>query len=213
MPRTWLRTLRNQILVRFFGGAKHGGTLGIYGVPNAGKTLLANRICVEWLAGEVGVSSPVPHETRAIARRDSVTLESGENKLRLNVVDTPGIASSVSAKELAEYCHMTPEEARRHAREATEGILAAIDYLATVDGMLLVVDAAGDPAAQANATLLAHVRARQIPLVVAANKVDLRGARPQAVAKAFDPYPVVPVSALTGQNLPRLYEVMVREFA
>ncbi len=212
MSASWMRALRNAVLPRVFGSARYGGTLGIYGVPNAGKTTLANRIARQWLNEEIGIASPTPHETRAIQRKDGIILESPGARLRMNIADTPGLAATVSATELAAYCQMDPAEAKRRAREATEGILQAIEFLQSVDGMILVVDATREPAAQTHATLIAHVRARKIPLLVVANKVDLAAARPLLVARAFAPYTVVPVSAQTGVGLGDFYARMVDVF-
>ncbi len=213
MTLSWVRAIRNALLPRVFGSARDGGTLGIYGVPNAGKTSLANRIAEQWLSEDVGIVSATPHETRAIQRKTGLVLESRNARLQLSIADTPGLASTVSVGELAEYCNMDRNEARKRAREATEGILKAIQYLQTIDGLLLVVDSTRDPASQTHATLLAHVRARRIPLLVAANKIDCDNAKPSFVKRAFAPYPVIAISAATGDGLPELYEAMVEVFA
>lgn len=187
--------------------------IGIYGSPNAGKTMLANRICEDWDKESLGSVSHIAHETRRVQVRQQVVLKSGEKTLAIDVMDTPGLASSVSAMDMEIFYEMHPDEAMKRATEATEGILDAIRRLETLDGMILVIDSATDPYQQVNTTLLAHVRARNLPVVIAANKIDLKDARPDAVAKAFHRFQVIPVSAKDHKNFDALYGAILDQFA
>lgn len=187
--------------------------IGIYGSPNAGKTMLANRICEDWDKEALGSVSHVAHETRRVQVRQKVVLKSGDKTLAIDVMDTPGLASSVSAMDLEIFYEMDPDEAKRRAAEATEGILDAIKRLETLDGMILVIDSATDPYQQVNTTLLAHVRARNLPVVIAANKIDLKDARADQVAKAFHRFKVIPVSAKDHKNFDALYDAILDKFA
>jgi GTPase len=189
-----------------------GFTLGIYGAPNAGKTLLANRMCEDWDAGKMGSVSEVPHETRNVERRTVILDDGSGNALRLEVMDTPGLVANVSLVELEALWGLNEAEAAERAREATEGILEAIRNLETADGMILVLDGARDPLQQVNTTLIAHVRARRLPHVVVANKMDLDAFNVDAVKRAFPNSPVVATSALERKNLDTFYDTLMRVF-
>ena len=55
------------------------------------------------------------------------------------------------------------------------------------------------------------MEARNIPLIIVANKIDLPGANTRRVRDAFPDYPVVEISAMTGENMEKLYdEIAVR---
>lgn len=211
MIKRFLSRLRSG-LRRVFKG-KSSVTIGIYGSPNAGKTMLANRVCEDWDKEALGSVSNVPHETRRVQVRQQVVLRNGGRELAIDVMDTPGLASSASAMDLEIFYQMDPSEARARAKEATDGMLDAIRKLETLDGMILVIDSATDPYQQVNTTLLAHVRARNLPVVIAANKIDLKEARPDKVAQAFHRFKVVPVSAKDHKNFEALYEAILDRFA
>jgi hypothetical protein len=53
---------------------------------------------------------------------------------------------------------------------------------------------------------LGNLEARKIPVIIVANKIDKRKARPDAIREAFPQYPVVEVSGLKGTNMDKLYE-------
>ncbi|MDE1798197.1 MAG: GTP-binding protein, partial [Candidatus Micrarchaeota archaeon] len=55
-------------------------------------------------------------------------------------------------------------------------------------------------------TLLGNLEAKNIPLVIVANKIDLPGANTRRVHEAFPQYPVIEVSAATGENMEKLYD-------
>lgn len=207
-----------------FGGArKRGGRvwrkgqsarMGIYGSPNAGKSQLANTMCKDWTGEVLGSVSHVPHETRKVQTKKNVVLKDGDVTLTVDVMDTPGLVSSVSITDLEVFYGMDSEEAARRAKEATDGILDAIKALQHLTGMLLVIDCTTDPLQQVNQVLIAHVRARNLPVIVVANKIDLPDAQPERVRAVFgNKFPVIPVSALTGKNMDVLYHEMFRRFA
>ena len=76
-----LKRFRNGIRKRFRSIAnavfrkKKDIKIGLYGPVNSGKTTLANRICIDWLGEELGKASIVPHETREIQMKESVTIK------------------------------------------------------------------------------------------------------------------------------------------
>lgn len=205
----WLR-------LRFrFGGLfarKKGFRMGIYGSPNAGKTTLANAMLRDYTGEVMGTVSEVPHETRRVLTKQEVVMRTEQGTLVVDVMDTPGLASKVTAMDFELMYNMDPRTAQKRAAEARQGIVEAIEALETLDAMLLVLDAADDPYQQVNQVLLTHVQARKVPLIVVANKIDLPDADPGRIQKMFQRHTVVPISAKTGQNLEMLYERLVRTF-
>ncbi|MCA1814021.1 MAG: GTP-binding protein [Halobacteriales archaeon] len=198
----WLR--------RMFG--KEHAKIGIYGPPNAGKTTLANRVVRDFAGDVMGPASPVPHETRRVRKKANVEVKANGSSLTLDVVDTPGIATKIDFHEFMEVYGMDEDEARRRAKEATEGVIEAIRWLEDVDGVILVMDANEDPFTQVNVTILGNLEARKKPVIIAANKIDMPNASPAALKNAFPQHPVVPMSALTGYNMDALYETMIKTF-
>jgi hypothetical protein len=187
--------------------------IGIYGPPNAGKTTLANRILRDWSGDIMGAVSEIPHETRRVRTKTNITVKGdGGYTLRLDIVDTPGIATKIDFHNFVENYGLTDEEGRRRAKEATEGVIEAIKWLEEVDGVLLVFDTAEDPFTQVNITILGNLEARKLPVVIVANKIDLPEASPTTIKHAFPQHPVVPISALTGYNVEELYRAMLQHF-
>lgn len=187
--------------------------VGIYGPPNAGKTTLANRISKDWTGETVGLATEVPHETRKAVEKKEIVIKVGSSQVTFDIVDTPGIATKIDFHEFVEDYGMDEEEARRRAKEATEGVIEAIKWLDNVDGVLVVMDSAKDPFNQVNITLIGNLEARKIPFIIVANKIDLKEASPATIKNAFPQHPVIPVSALTGYNMESLYHAMVKYFS
>ena len=190
---------------------KKTAKIGIYGPPNAGKTTLANRIIRDWTGDAMGAVSNVPHETRRARRREGVTIESNGSKVTLDIVDTPGLATKVDFHEFMAH-GLEEEEAKRRAKEATEGIIEAVKWLDDLDGVILVMDATEDPFTQVNVTVIGNMEARKLPLLIAANKIDLPESSPARIRSAFPQHPLVPISALEGQNIDALYEEIADHF-
>ncbi len=185
--------------------------IGIYGPPNAGKTTLANRIAMDLAGEEVGPVSEIPHETRRAVTKKNLELKYGRKKIRLDIVDTPGIATMVDPKVFMEY-GLSEEEARKRAKEATEGVIEAIERIDEHDGIILVLDSCEDPFNQINITLIGNLQARRIPTIIAANKIDKPEASPGKIANAFPQFKVIPISALRGDNIEELYKAIVKYF-
>ena len=190
---------------------KKTAKIGIYGPPNAGKTTLANRIIRDWTGDAMGAVSNVPHETRRARRREGVTIESNGSKVTLDIVDTPGLATKIDFQEFMAH-GLEEEEAKRRAKEATEGIIEAVKWLDDLDGVILVMDATEDPFTQVNVTVIGNMEARKLPLLIAANKIDLPESSPARIRSAFPQHPLVPISALEGQNIDTLYEEIADHF-
>ncbi len=192
---------------------KEQAKIGIYGPPNAGKTTLANRIVRDWAGDVMGAASEVPHETRRARRKANIQMSQDGKGLTLDIVDTPGIATKIDFNEFVEDHEMEEGDAKNRAKEATEGVVEAIRWLDDVDGIILVMDATTDPFNQVNVTILGNLEARRLPVVIAANKIDLPDSSPATLKNAFPQHPVVPISAITGYNIDQLYETMVGNFS
>ncbi len=183
--------------------------LGIYGPVNSGKTTLANRICMDFVGEKLGTVSRVPHETRSVSVMENVTLRlrSGPS-LTMDVVDTPGIATRITYRSFLRY-GFKKEEALERAAEAARGVVEAIKSMERVDVALIVLDSTKDPTSQVNWVIAGNLKARGIPYIVVANKIDLPYSRPSRVEKAFSSDIVVPISALRGDNMDKLYETIM----
>ncbi|MEM1578600.1 MAG: Era-like GTP-binding protein [Archaeoglobaceae archaeon] len=185
--------------------------IGIYGPPNAGKTTLANRILRDWVGEIIGSPSEIPHETRRVRLREGVKIQVNGKSITIDVVDTPGLATKIDFHDFLKF-GMSEEEAKRRAKEATEGVIEAIKWLDDLDGILLVMDATEDPFTQVNVTIVGNIEARKLPLIIVANKIDLPTASPARIKSAFPQHLVVPVSALKGINIDSLYKSIAEKF-
>ena len=183
--------------------------LGIYGPPNAGKTSLANRICKDWIGEEMGKVSPIPHETREIQQKEKVTVQSNGKKLSFNLIDTPGIATRIDYEEFIKK-GMEKREAQTRAKEATKGVIEAIKWLDNMDAVLVVLDSTKNPYDQVNITIIGNLAARNIPVLILGNKVDLKKANLKKIEAAFPQYKVVGISAEYGNNIDQFYKELFR---
>ncbi len=199
-----------SIIHRIFG--KKHAKIGIYGPPNVGKTTLANRILRDWTGDIMGSVSEIPHETRVAKWKKDVKVENGNSSLFMDIVDTPGIATKVDYKEFMNTFGLSKDESKQRAKEATEGVIESIRWLEDIDGVLLVMDATQDPFTQVNVTILGNLEARKLPVLIAANKIDMEDSSPATLKSAFPQHPVIPISALTGYNSENLYTKMVNHF-
>lgn len=199
-------------LLNFFKGffyQRKSFSLGLYGSPSVGKTCLANRICMDWTGQPLGSVSEVPHETREVQKKERIAITAGGKLLTINLLDMPGIATKVDYREFVEH-GIGKQDAQVRAREATKGIVEAIKWLEHVDAALVVMDATKDPYTQVNITILGNLEARKIPVLIIANKVDLKRAKADRIRDAFPQHTVVEVSALTGQGMDTLYEQIAK---
>ena len=180
--------------------------LGIYGPPNGGKTTLANRIAHDWLGEEVGSVSEMAHETREIQIKESITIKNEEGKeITFNLVDTPGIATRIDYEDFLKY-GMKEKEAKDRAKEATKGIIDAIKWLDDMDVVIVVIDSTIDPFSQVNITIIGNLAAREIPVLIVGNKIDLKKSNIKKIVSAFPQYDVVGISAKAGQNMDVFYK-------
>lgn len=182
--------------------------LGLYGPPNGGKTTLANKICEDWLGESMGSVSSMAHETREIQIKEQVVIKSKTGReLTFNLVDTPGIATKIDYEEFVEE-GMEEAEAKSRAKEATKGVISAIKWLDDMDAVIVVLDATKDPYSQVNITIVGNLEARKIPVLVVANKIDLKKADIKQIQAAFPQYRVQGISAKTGKKVDEFYDAL-----
>ena len=180
--------------------------LGLYGPPNAGKSTLANRICKDWIDQEMSTVSNVPHETREILIKEQISIKNKKGKtLTFSLVDTPGIATKIDYEDFMKR-GLKEGVAKKRAKEATKGVIESIKWLDSMDAVAVVLDATEDPYSQVNITIVGNLQARNIPVLIVANKVDLKKAKLNKLLDAFPQYTIIGISAKYGSNMDELYE-------
>jgi GTP-binding protein Era len=161
------------------------GFVALVGRPNAGKSTLLNRLVGEKLA----IVSDKPQTTRN--RITGVrTYPAGQ----IVFVDTPGVHRPLH-------------------RLNVRMVDAALDTLRDVDVVTVVVDAT-EPPGGGDRYLMDIVRRIGKPRILALNKVDaLQKERLLPLIERYDREvgftAIVPVSALTGENIDRLEDVLL----
>ena len=183
--------------------------LGLYGPPNGGKTTLANKISMDWVGEEVGKVSGIAHETREIQVKEQVTIKSKGKELTFNLVDTPGIATKIDYEDFLK-AGLKEKEAKSRAKEATKGVIDAIKWLDDMDTVVVVLDATKDPYSQVNITIIGNLEARKIPVLIVANKIDLKKADVKKVQAAFPQYDVIGISAKYGKQIDDFYQALFK---
>ena len=179
--------------------------LGFYGPPNAGKTSLANRICKDFTGEEIGSVSKVPHETRNIQFKEQVEIEYKGKKMTFKMIDTPGIATKIDYEEFLKF-KVKKKEAKKRAKEATQGVVESIKWLDDMDVVVVVLDGTENPYNQVNITIIGNLVARKIPVLIVANKIDLKKTDIKKIEAAFPEYETIGISAKYGKNLEEFYE-------
>lgn len=192
-----------------FFSKKKNFSLGLYGSVNAGKTSIANRICLDWTGQPIGAVSEIPHETREVQKKEHIEVKVNGKTLIINLLDMPGISTKVDYREFMEF-GLDKKNSQQRAKEATKGIVEAIKWLENVDSALVVMDSTKDPYTQVNLTIIGNLEARKIPIIIVANKIDLKKARVDKVIEAFPQHTVIPISALNGANIEKLYEEIAK---
>jgi GTPase Era involved in 16S rRNA processing len=200
----------NKFFKNLFKGKKQV-KLGLYGPPNAGKSTLANKICVDWIGEEMSSVSNIAHETREIQIKEQVSIKSkdGKKELAFNLVDTPGIATKIDYEDFMKS-GMKAKEAKKRAKEATKGVVDAIKWLDDMDAVTIVLDATKDPYSQVNITIVGNLAARDIPVLLVANKIDLKKADIKRIQDAFPQYDVVGISAKYGRKIQEFYDALFK---
>jgi GTP-binding protein Era len=160
------------------------GFVALIGRPNAGKSTLLNRLVGEKLA--IVSDKPQTTRNRIIGVRNYPDAQ-------VVFVDTPGVHRPLH-------------------RLNVRMLDAALDTLKEVDVVAVVVDAA-EPSGGGDRFLMDVIRKIDKPRVLALNKVDR--VKKEALLPIIARYDtdvgfvdIVPISALTGENVDRLGEVL-----
>ncbi len=202
----FLEKFINKVFGDLFRRKKHL-KLGLYGPPNGGKTTLANRITEDWLGEKMGAVSSIPHETREVTVKEQINIKSGRKEISFNLVDTPGIATKIDYEDFVK-AGLSVKKSKKRAKEATKGVIDAIKWLDEMDVVVVVLDGTQDPYSQVNITIIGNLQARDIPVLVVANKLDLKKADFKKVQAAFPQYDVVGISAKYGTDIDKFYEAL-----
>lgn len=162
------------------------GYVALIGAPNVGKSTLLNR----FLGKKLSITSKKPQTTRhrimGIKTWDDV---------QLVFLDTPGLHAS-DKKALNRYMNK-----------------AAIKTISEVDVVLFLVS--GTRWTDEDQLALTYLRDVNVPVILIINKIDLIKQRAyllpyiEARQKAYDYKAVVPISALTGDQLSDLESVLI----
>jgi len=198
--RNFFKRIVSKIL-----GRKGELKLGFYGPPNAGKTSLANRICKDFTGEDMGSVSNVPHETRTVQFKEKVEISYKGKTMTFKLVDTPGIATRIDYEDFLKY-KVKKKDAKTRAKEATQGVIESIKWLDDMDVVVIVLDSTKNPYNQVNLTIIGNLAARKIPVLIVANKVDLKRSDIKKIESAFPEYEVIGISARYGKNLEEFYE-------
>lgn len=203
-----LKNFSKRILKALFR-KKENIKIGFYGPPNSGKTSLANRICKDWTGEEIGIVSKVPHETRHVQFREKVEIKHKGKVLTFKLIDTPGIATKIDYEEFIEF-GIKKGDAKKRAKEATQGIIESIQWLDDMDAIVVVLDSSENPYSQVNITIIGNIVARKMPVLIVANKIDLKNSDVKKVEAAFPEYDVIGISAKDGLNMEEFYESLFK---
>ena len=142
--------------------------------------------------------------------KEHVTIKSSDGKeLTFNLVDTPGIATRIDYEDFMKK-GMSKSKAKKRAREATKGVIESIRWLDDMNAVIVVLDSSEDPYSQVNITIIGNLVARNIPVIIAANKIDLKKASMKRVESAFPQYPIIGISAKHGKNMDDLYKQLFK---
>ena len=198
-----LKNFSRRILGSLFRSRK-SLKIGFYGPSNSGKTSIANRICKDWTGEEIGTVSSVPHETRHVQMKEEVKIKYKGKTLSFKIIDTPGIATKIDYEDFLKY-GLNKGNAKKRAKEATQGIIESIQWLDDMDAVIVVLDASENPYSQVNITILGNLVARKIPILIAANKIDMKKADIKKIETTFPEYKVVGISAKEGTNMDNFY--------
>jgi GTPase len=204
-----LKNIFNNLFDRLLGSSKKL-KIGIYGPPNSGKTTLANRICKDILdpSVEFGQVSSLAHETRKICIKESLSLKIGRKMLHFDLVDTPGIATRIDYEHFVK-AGMPSKDAKIRAKEATKGVIESIKWLDGIDMVIVVIDSTKNPMNQVNLTIIGNLEAKKIPVLIAANKIDLKSSKIDRIRELFSKYRIVGVSAKFSNNMDALYKELI----
>ena len=183
------------------------GFVTILGRPNVGKSTLLNRL----IGSKIAIVTPKPQTTRS-AVQGVLTLDGEKNPFGITIPPLPEQAEGApSPPPIAQIVFLdTPgilEPRSRLDRMMVEEIRGA---LAGRDLLLFLVDAS-QPFGPKDESTVEWIRSVGVPCFLLLNKID-RIAKPallpliEGYRKLHEFAEVIPISALTGENIPLLLE-------
>jgi len=172
------------------------GYVGLFGRPNAGKSTLLNQI----LGNKLAITSAKPQTTR-----NRIAGIHSDERCQIVLIDTPGI-------------HDAWTELNRTMVAAARTALGEVDVICWIGDMtqLAARSERGEPILDAlDETIAQQFLASGLPVVFVANKIDvvphpLLLPVVDAVRQRLPIVAAIPVSALTGDNVPTLLEELRR---
>ena len=144
-----------------------------------------------------------------MVKYEEVNIKYKGKTLTFKMVDTPGIATKIDYENFLKF-GLKKNVAKKRAKEATQGIIEAIRWLDDVQAVIVVLDASENPYSQVNITIMGNLVARKIPVLIVANKIDLKKADVKKVESAFPEYGIVGISAKEGKNMDQFYESLYK---
>jgi len=141
--------------------------------------------------------------------KKKVDIEYKGKSLSFKMIDTPGIATKIDYEDFLKH-GMKNRESKKRAKEATQGIIESIKWLDDMDAVIIVLDSAENPYSQVNVTIIGNLVARNLPILIVANKNDLKKSNVKKVEGAFPEYEVVGISAKEGKNMDEFYESLFK---
>ncbi|HEX9724947.1 MAG TPA: GTPase Era [Vicinamibacteria bacterium] len=162
----------------------HSGFVSVVGRPNVGKSTLINRV----VGQKVAIVTPKPQTTR-----NRILAVANTRRAQIVFFDTPGI-------------HKPQNQLNRLMVDS------AVSSLSRVDLVVLMVDIT-HPSSGGDRHVLELVREVRVPVFLIINKMD-RVPKEKALPlieeyrKLHGFAEIVPISALTGDNVPRLVELL-----
>jgi len=79
-----------------------------------------------------------------------------------------------------------------------------------MDAVIIVLDSSQNPYSQVNVTIIGNLVARKIPVLLVANKIDLKKADVKKIGAAFPEYEVIGISAKERKNIDEFYEALFK---
>ncbi|MFH1521800.1 MAG: GTPase, partial [archaeon] len=137
--------------------------------------------------------------------KEKVILERDGKRIEFKLIDTPGIATKIDFEDFMKF-GLKRKEAQNVAKEATQGIIESIKWLDDMDVVIIMIDSTINPYSQVNITIIGNLVARKIPVLIVANKIDLKKSNVKKIKGAFPEYEVVGISAKNGDNMEEFYE-------
>ena len=176
------RIVFDSILKKAFE-RKNPIVIGLCGTVNSGKHVLASRIAADFAKKEIKNIKASPQRDTKL--KHDFTLSSKNGNLKLSITD---ISENPNSKEIIE----------------------TIRWFDDADVVTILMDAEKEPYSQINTVLINSLMAKDIPVILAYSKIDLKKIDIKNIAVHYNRCPIVGISAQYGKNLKNYYENMLK---